>query len=105
MWLSGDTVLYDGVREVGARLDVDVAVLHLGAVQFPVTGPLRYSMNGHEAAELIGLLQPRVAVPVHFEGWSHFHQQEDALRDALGATPENIRGRLRWLNRGEPQEA
>ena len=50
------------------RFDVDVAVLHLGAVRLPITGPLRSSMNGHEGAELIGLLRPRVAVPVHFEG-------------------------------------
>ena len=39
LWISGDTVLYDGVREVAGRLRVDVALLHLGGVQFPVTGP------------------------------------------------------------------
>ena len=31
LWISGDTVLYDGVREVGARLDVGTAIVHLGA--------------------------------------------------------------------------
>ena len=104
VWLSGDTVLYDGVREVAQRLDVDVAVLHLGAVQFPITGPLRYSMNGREAAELIGLLRPRAAVPVHFEGWSHFRQQESALHQALETAPDDVRRRLRWLTRGKPLE-
>jgi L-ascorbate metabolism protein UlaG (beta-lactamase superfamily) len=104
VWLSGDTVLYDGVREVAQRLDVDLAVLHLGAVQFPITGPLRYSMNGREAAELIGLLRPRAAVPVHFEGWSHFRQQESALHQALEAAPDDVRRRLRWLTRGKPLE-
>ena len=39
LWISGDTVLYDGVREVADRLDVDTALLHLGGVRFPVTGP------------------------------------------------------------------
>jgi hypothetical protein len=39
MWISGDTVLYDGVRLVADRLEVDVALLHLGGVRFPVTGP------------------------------------------------------------------
>ncbi|HSJ73682.1 MAG TPA: hypothetical protein VK904_05145 [Miltoncostaeaceae bacterium] len=42
LWISGDTVLYDGVREVADRLEVAVALLHLGGVRFPVTGPLRY---------------------------------------------------------------
>ena len=45
VWISGDTVLYRGVREVADRLDVDVAILHLGEVQFPITGPVRYSMT------------------------------------------------------------
>ena len=38
LWISGDTVLYDGVREVADRLDVDIALLHLGGVRFAVYG-------------------------------------------------------------------
>ena len=72
LWISGDTVLYDGVREVADRLDVDIAILHLGGVQFPVTGPLRYTMTARDAVELCGLIRPRVAIPVHYEGWTHF---------------------------------
>jgi L-ascorbate metabolism protein UlaG (beta-lactamase superfamily) len=102
VWISGDTVLYDGVREVASRLDVDVAVLHLGSVRFGLTGPLRYSMSGRDALELIQLVKPRVAVPVHFEGWSHFSEQESALHTALGGAPADVRTRLRWLTRGEP---
>ena len=29
-WITGDTVLYEGVREVAERLDVDTALVHLG---------------------------------------------------------------------------
>ena len=42
LWISGDTVLYDGVRAVADRVEVGTALLHLGGVQFPVTGPVRY---------------------------------------------------------------
>ena len=45
LWISGDTVLYDGVREVAERLQVDTALLHLGGVRFPVSGPVRYTMT------------------------------------------------------------
>jgi L-ascorbate metabolism protein UlaG (beta-lactamase superfamily) len=45
LWISGDTVLYDGVRQVADRLQVDTALLHLGGVRFPVTGPLRYTLT------------------------------------------------------------
>ena len=79
VWVSGDTVLYNGVREVADRLDVDVAILHLGEVQFPITGPVRYSMTARDAVELCRALRPRVAIPVHYEGWSHFHEGRDAI--------------------------
>ena len=45
LWISGDTVLHGGVREVARPVHVGTAVLHLGAVRFPVTGPVRYSMT------------------------------------------------------------
>ena len=67
-------MLYDGVREVADRLRVDTAIIHLGGVQFPVTGPLRYTMTAQDAVELLGLLQPRVAIPLHYEGWKHFRR-------------------------------
>ena len=52
LWISGDTVLYDGVKTVADRLDVGTAIVHLGGVRFPVSGPLRYTMTGAEAVEL-----------------------------------------------------
>lgn len=83
LWFSGDTVLYDGVRQVADRIDVDIAVLHLGGVRFPVTGPLRYTMTVKEGIKLCRLLAPRVAIPVHYEGWSHFRQGRAAIDAAL----------------------
>jgi L-ascorbate metabolism protein UlaG (beta-lactamase superfamily) len=59
LWISGDTVLYDGVREVADRLDVSVVLLHLGGVRFPVTGPARYTMTAADAIELCEAMNPR----------------------------------------------
>ena len=58
LWISGDTVLYDGVRQVADRLEVDIALLHLGGVRFPVTGPVRYTMTAQDAVELCRLVRP-----------------------------------------------
>jgi L-ascorbate metabolism protein UlaG (beta-lactamase superfamily) len=102
LWISGDTVLYDGVREVARRLDVDVAVLHLGGVQFPVTGPLRYTMTGADAVELVGLVAPRVAIPIHYEGWKHFRDDRTHVERAIAAAPDHVRARFRWLELGSP---
>ena len=91
------------MRRLAHSLDVDVLLMHLGSVQFPITGPLRYSMNSGDAVKLVTATQPRVAVPVHYEGWSHFHEPEPHLRSELMS---NMPGgcHLRWLPLGEPQE-
>jgi L-ascorbate metabolism protein UlaG (beta-lactamase superfamily) len=100
LWISGDTVLFRGVRDLAARLTVDTAVLHLGAVRFPVTGPVRYFMNAREAVAVCRLVNPRIAVPVHYEGWTHFRQGRDRIEQALARAPD-VRNRVRWLPPGE----
>jgi L-ascorbate metabolism protein UlaG (beta-lactamase superfamily) len=104
LWISGDTVLYDGVREVAERLTVGTALLHLGGVQFPVSGPLRYTMTARDAVELCGLVRPHTAVPIHYEGWKHFRQGREAIERELAGAPEDVRARFRWLPIGEPVE-
>lgn len=104
LWISGDTVLYDGVREVADRLEVDVALLHLGGVRFPVSGPLRYTMTAAEAIELCGAVRPRTAIPIHYEGWKHFREGRDAIERELAGAPEEIRRSVRWLPIGEAVE-
>jgi L-ascorbate metabolism protein UlaG (beta-lactamase superfamily) len=103
-WISGDTVLYDGVRHVADRLEVDIALLHLGAVRFGLTGPLRYSMTAEEAVELCGLIRPRVAVPVHYEGWSHFSEGRDGIDRALEHATEDVRSRFQLVPIGTPTD-
>jgi L-ascorbate metabolism protein UlaG (beta-lactamase superfamily) len=92
------------VREVAERLRVDTALLHLGGVRFPVTGPLRYTMTAREAVELCGLVQPRTAIPIHYEGWGHFKENREAIERELEAAPEELRGSFRWLPLGTAVE-
>ncbi len=102
LWMSGDTVLYDGVREVADRMPVDVALLHLGGVRFGFTGPVRFTMSAAEGVELIRLIRPRLAVPVHYEGWTHFREQQAVARQTLSNS--DVRDRVRWLTPGVPTE-
>ncbi len=101
LWISGDTVLYDGVREVADRLQVDTAILHLGGVRFPVTGPVHYTMTAREAIELCGLVRPRVTIPLHYEGWKHFKEGRAAVERELAEAPSEVRDSVRWLPIGE----
>ena len=100
LWISGDTVLYDGVRKVADRLRVDTALLHLGGVRFPITGPARYTMTARDAVELCGLVRPRTAIPIHYEGWGHFKEGREAIERELASAPEEVRQTFRWLPLG-----
>ena len=104
LWITGDTVLYDGVREVADRLEVGTALVHLGGVRFPITGPLRYTMTAHDAVELCGLVRPRTAIPVHYEGWSHFQQGRAAIERELASAPDDVRRRFRFIPIGTAVE-
>ncbi len=104
LWISGDTVLYDGVKQVANRFQVDTALLHLGGVQFPVTGPLHYTMTASQAVELCGLIRPRTVIPIHYEGWKHFREGREEIEHRLASAPEEIRRSFRWLPIGETTE-
>jgi L-ascorbate metabolism protein UlaG (beta-lactamase superfamily) len=104
VWISGDTVLYDGVRQVAERLDIGVAIVHLGGVRFPISGPLRYTMVATDAVELCRLIRPATAIPVHYEGWSHFRQGRETVERAFAAAPDDVVDCVRWAPIGEPIE-
>ena len=104
LWISGDTVLYDGVRRVADRLDVDVALLHLGGVRFPVTGPVRYTMTARDAVELCGLVRSRVTIPIHYEGWQHFQQGRAEIERAFAHASDASQRSVRWLTLGQSTE-
>jgi L-ascorbate metabolism protein UlaG (beta-lactamase superfamily) len=70
-------------------------------LRFPVTGPVRYSMTAQQAVQLCRLVRPRTAIPVHYEGWTHFHQDRTAIERELAAAPDDIRRTIRWLPIGE----
>lgn len=100
LWVSGDTVLYHGVREVADRLDVGTALVHLGGVRFPITGPLRYTMTADDAVELLATIRAPAVIPVHYEGWAHFQQDRASIERAF--TRADLGGRVRWATPGEP---
>jgi L-ascorbate metabolism protein UlaG (beta-lactamase superfamily) len=104
LWISGDTVLYDGVREVPEHLHVGTALMHLGGVRFPISGPFHYTMTARDAVELCRLIEPRTAIPIHYEGWKHFRQGRDAIERELAAAPQELRERFRWIPIGTAVE-
>jgi L-ascorbate metabolism protein UlaG (beta-lactamase superfamily) len=85
VYVSGDNASLDVVRVIAERIGrVDVAVLFAGAVQLAHRFDSAYlTLSSDLAAEAAKILRAKVVVPVHFEGWTHFTQGEDALRAAF----------------------
>ena len=93
-WITGDTVYFSGVAEVGRRFDLGSALIHLGGVRFPVTGPARYTMNAAEAIRVVQDFDLKTVVPIHYEGWKHFRQGRAAVERAFAEA--GIDDRVRW---------
>jgi L-ascorbate metabolism protein UlaG (beta-lactamase superfamily) len=98
LWISGDTVYFDGVAEVGRRFNVGTALIHLGGVRFPVTGPARYTMNAAEAIRVAGEFQLQTLLPIHYEGWKHFRQGRADVEHAFADA--GLEDRVRWPQAG-----
>ena len=75
------------------RLEVGTALIHLGGVRFPISGPFRYTMTAADAVEVCRLMKPNLAIPIHYEGWSHFQEERDEIAGALVDAPTEVR----WL--------
>ncbi|MEU0894189.1 MBL fold metallo-hydrolase [Streptomyces massasporeus] len=65
LYISGDTLVYDGLDEITRRFPAaDLAVLHLGGTLLP--GGFVVTMDGAQGAELARRLDPRLVLPVHY---------------------------------------
>lgn len=99
LYISGDTRLYSGIHRIAERYRIGTAILHLGAARFAATGPLRYSMSGDEAAAVARLLEASRVIPVHYDGWTHFRENVDAVKNSFRRA--GLAARLLWPLRGE----
>ncbi|MFI9810086.1 MBL fold metallo-hydrolase [Streptomyces sp. NPDC052301] len=98
LYVSGDTLVYDGLDEIARRFPgADLAVLHLGGTRLP--GGFVVTMDGAQGAELARRLgHPRV-MPIHYDDYAVFRSPlEDFLTEAdrLG-----LRERLVLCARGQ----
>ncbi|WP_251091505.1 MBL fold metallo-hydrolase [Streptomyces sp. Caat 7-52] len=82
LYVSGDTLLFDGLEEIARRFPAaDLAVLHLGGTQLP--GGFVVTMDGAQGAELARRLAPRRVLPVHYDDYTVFRSPlEDFLTEA-----------------------
>jgi L-ascorbate metabolism protein UlaG (beta-lactamase superfamily) len=100
LYISGDTVWFNGIHEIAHRFQVGTAILHIGKARFPVTGPIHFTFSAKEAVRAVKALNPRTIVPIHYEGWKHFWESKAEAEKQFAAAA--IKERVRWLPLGKP---
>jgi len=69
LYISGDTLMFEGVREIARRCPgIDVSLLHLGGTRLP--GGLLVTMDAVQGADMIETLKPRRAIPIHYDEYT-----------------------------------
>ena len=81
IYISGDTVWYDGVAEVARRFKAGVVMPFAGAAQ--TRGPFHLTMDTNDAIETARAFPDATIVPLHTDGWAHFKQNADDLRTSF----------------------
>jgi L-ascorbate metabolism protein UlaG (beta-lactamase superfamily) len=83
IYITGDTVWYEGVAEVAKRWDAGLVVLFAGAAQ--TRGPFDLTMNCNDAVETAHAFPNAVILPIHCDGWAHFTEDAEDLRKTFVA--------------------
>lgn len=98
VYVTGDTVWYEGVEEVAKRYDVGLALVFTGAAQ--TRGPISLTMTADDALATARAFPRATIAAVHHQGWAHFTQSQDDVIAAFAAA--GMADRLRPLELGKP---
>jgi L-ascorbate metabolism protein UlaG (beta-lactamase superfamily) len=70
MYISGDTLIHERLREIPRRfVDIDLALLHLGGTR--VLG-IMVTMDAEQGVEAMRIVDPRTAIPIHYNDYEVF---------------------------------
>ena len=72
IYISGDTLMVDDLKDIPKHLDgkgVDLMLVHLGGTTIPSPSMplLMVTMDAKQGLELVRLIQPDLTIPIHYE--------------------------------------
>jgi L-ascorbate metabolism protein UlaG (beta-lactamase superfamily) len=96
MYISGDTLIHNRLREIPRRYpEIDLALLHLGGTR--ILGIL-VTMDAEQGVEAMRLLNPRTAIPIHYNDYEVF---KSPLEDFQRAVAAGLEERVHYLSHGD----
>ena len=97
IYVTGDTVFFDGVAETSRRFQPLLVVAFAGAAR--VRGPFDLTLSVGDLLEIAAAFPQALIVPVHIDGWAHFTQGEAEIRRGFAAL--GAESRLAFLEPGK----
>jgi L-ascorbate metabolism protein UlaG (beta-lactamase superfamily) len=97
LYISGDTLVIDELKEIPRRFpEIDLGLFHLGGTR--VMGVM-VTMDDEQGVEAIRIIQPDVAIPIHYNDYDVF---KSPLEDFKRAADEaGLSERMIYLAHGE----
>ncbi|MDI4663188.1 MBL fold metallo-hydrolase [Xanthobacter autotrophicus] len=99
LYVTGDTVFYDGVAEVARRFSPRVVIVFAGSAE--PRGRFHMTMDANDALETAGAFPGATLVAAHTDGWVHFKESAADLAAAFATL--GIAHRLARLEPGRPK--
>lgn len=80
IYITGDTVYYEGVAEVARRYSPSYVFIFAGAAQ--PRGPFVVTMRTNDAIDTAIAFPGATIIPLHFEGWQHLTQDAGDIKQS-----------------------
>ena len=96
MYISGDTLLHEQLREIPQRYpDIDLGIFHLGGTR--IFG-LLLTMDASQGLEALHIINPHEAIPVHYNDYNVFKSPLDDFKELVWLS--EFEGRVKYLEHG-----
>jgi L-ascorbate metabolism protein UlaG (beta-lactamase superfamily) len=97
LYISGDTLIHEHLKEIPRRYpEIDLALLHLGGTK--VLGIL-VTMDARQGVEAMRLIEPRTAIPIHYNDYTVFKSPLEDFRRAVAEA--GLEDRVHYLSHGD----
>ncbi|KAL7781772.1 Metallo-hydrolase/oxidoreductase [Trichoderma afarasin] len=104
IYISGDTLFVDELKEIPERLNgkrIDLMLVHLGGTTIPgPSAPLvMVTMDAKQGIQMIHLIDPDITIPIHFDDYDIFLSPLSDFKNEV--EQEGLRERVVYLERGD----
>jgi L-ascorbate metabolism protein UlaG (beta-lactamase superfamily) len=100
MYISGDTLIHERLRDIPRRFpDVDLALLHLGGTR--VLG-IMVTMDAEQGVEAMRIIDPSTAIPIHYNDYEAFKSPLEDFKRAVSEA--GLDDRVHYLSHGDTYE-